>query len=231
MGTLYELFHVKENATQDEITQAYQHLLKKADSLPQTEQLIEQVRKMKIAYEILSNSEKREKYDSDLAMKRTNKLLENIQVKQEENEFDETKNQDFTQGEKIKQTISNQIEIMTEIYNAQIKQEKNKQKIEEKKQIRKAKREAKKRQQIKREMEIQAYGRYLEKQGYKVKYPWTWIRVKRLFITIFILLFTIIILWQIPFVQNICLNLYKENFVIKFLVDAIRWIIDMIKWW
>lgn len=232
MSTLYELFHVKENATQEEITQAYQNLLKKADSLPETEQLVEQVRRMKIAYGILSNPEKRQKYDSDLADKRTKELLENVKVSDEEPKKAPAK--DAIAEEKIKQTISDQIENLVEVYQNQQKEEKIKQKAQEKqqkKQFQKRKREAKKQQQLKREMEIQAYGRYLEKQGYQVKYPWTWLRIKRLLITIFVLILTMIILWQIPVVQNTCLKLYNENFVIKFLVDAIQWIIDAIKWW
>lgn len=221
LSTLYELLEVNENVTQEEITESYHKILQKADSLPQNEAIIEQVRRIKIAYGILSDSEKRKKYDSDLATKRAEALLENVQVKDEkESENLEEPNKE----ERLKQTISNQINTLTNHYREQkIKQEQQKKLAEKqaKKELRKAKRETKKQQQIKREMQIQAYGDYLQKQGYKVKYPWTWLRVKRLLIAIFAVILSLFILWHIPFVKNSLTNLYQENFVIKFLVDII----------
>ncbi len=219
MSTLYELLQVKENATQEEITESYHKILQKADSLPPNETVIEQVRRIKIAYGILSDSEKRKKYDSDLATKRAEELLENVQVKDEkepENLVESNKE------ERLRKTISNQINNIMDNYEEQkIKQEQQKKLAEKqaKKEFRKAKREAQKQQQIKREMQIQAYGDYLQKQGYKVKYPWTWLRVKRLLIAIFTVIVSLFILWHIPFVKNSLTNLYQENFVIKFLVD------------
>lgn len=221
MSTLYELLQVKENATQEEITESYHKILQKADSLPPSETVIEQVRRIKIAYGILSDSEKRKKYDFDLATKRAEELLENVQVKDEE----EPENLvESNKEERLRKTISNQINNIMDNYEEQkIKQEQQKKLAEKqaKKEFRKAKREAQKQQQIKREMQIQAYGDYLQKQGYKVKYPWTWLRVKRLLIAIFAVIVSLFILWHIPFVKNSLTNLYQENFVVKFLVDII----------
>ena len=90
-----------------------------------------------------------------------------------------------------------------------------------KKQEQKMRRQAKKEQQMKREMEINAYGEYLQKQGYQVKYPWTWLRIKRLMISIVAVILTFVIMWQIPFIRKMLTDLYEENFVIKFLVDTI----------
>jgi len=222
LSTLYELLQVKENATQEEITESYHKILQKADSLPQNEAIIEQVRRIKIAYGILSDSEKRKKYDSDLATKRAEALLENVQIKDEK----ELENlEESNQEERLKKTISNQINTIMDNYQEQkIKQEQQEKLAEKqaKKEFRKAKRETKKQQQIKREMQIQAYGDYLQKQGYKVKYPWTWLRVKRLLITIIAVILSLFILWHIPFIKNSLTNLYQENFVIKFLVDFIN---------
>ena len=100
---------------------------------------------------------------------------------------------------------------------------------QQRKQLKKQKREAKKQQQLKKEMEIQAYGRYLENQGYKVKYPWTWLRVKRLLITIITIIISFFILWQIPFIRKNLTDLYEGNFVIKFLVDTVLSIFNGIK--
>lgn len=218
MSTLYELLQVKENATQEEITESYHKILQKADSLPQNETIIEQIRRIKIAYGILSDSEKRKKYDSDLATKRAEELLENVQVKDEK----EPENLvELNKEERLKETISNQINNIMDNYEEQkIKQEQQKKLAE--KQAKKEFRKAKKQQQIKREMQIQAYGDYLQKQGYKVKYPWTWLRVKRLLIALFTVIVSLFILWHIPFVKNALTNVYQENFVIKFLVDIIN---------
>ena len=190
--------------------------------MPQNKKIIEQLGRIQIAYGILSNPEKRKRYDSDLANQRAEELLQKVQITEEEPEVF----QSGTEEEKIKQTILEQINQVADSYEVEkIRQEKQ-QKLAEKqakKDFRKAKREAKKRQQRKREMEIQAYGRFLEKQGYQVKYPWTWLRVKRLMISLLVILISLVILWQIPFVKNAGINLYHQNFIVKWMVDTIKW--------
>lgn len=229
MSTLYDLFKVKENATPDEIKEAYDKILKKADSLPQNEKIIEQTRRIKIAYGILSDPEKREKYDMDLATKRADELLQNVQTKEEPQE------EKFPQinEERLKQEIENQINEAEKHQNIRELQEKleEQRKAEQireqqirkqiKKQERKNRRQAKKEQQLKREMEINAYGEYLQRQGYKVKYPWTWLRVKRLMLSIISVIIAFVIIWHIPFVRKTLINLYNENPIVKFLADMI----------
>lgn len=242
MNTLYDLFKVKENATQDEIKQAYDNLLKKADSLPQNQKIIEQVRRIKIAYGILSDSEKRKKYDADLATKRADELLQNIQPKTEQTVEEESSQ---LEENEIKQEIQNQINQAIQFQSVrELKQKVDQQRQEKqlrqeqlekqrKKQERKRKRQAKKEQELKREMEINAYGEYLQRQGYKVKYPWTWLRVKRLLISMIGVVIALFILWHIPFVRQTLTDLYHTNFVVKYLADIMfsmfKGIIDSIK--
>lgn len=238
MSTLYDLFKVKENATQEQIQEAYETILQKAASLPQNEKNVDQVRKIKIAYGILSDSEKRKKYDLDLATQRADELLQKVQPRKEEPaekepvQTSETPNIPINE-EKVKQEIENQINHAIQYQNIRdLKQKLDQQrqqkqftqeqlKKETKKQERKKKRQAKKEQQLKREMEINAYGEYLQRQGYKVKYPWTWLRIKRLMISSIAVLITLFILWQIPFVRKSLTDLYHQNFVIKFLADIV----------
>ena len=259
MSTLYELFNVKEDANTQQIEEAYNKIIEKANSLPQNDKIIEQVRRVKIAYGILIDPEKRKKYD--LARKRAEELLGNIQVKNnivkedeikenvyEENEVEEELNeQNYNKNEisevdekRIKKAIEEQINhVIQSQNNEQIQDNEEKLKQEkiaykqQKKLERKNKRLAKKEAQYQREKQIQAYGEYLQKQGYRVKYPWTWPRVKRLLISIFVVIIFLVITWQIPFVQNALKNLYQENFVIKVLVDIIvsifEFIVSMIK--
>lgn len=262
MSTLYELFKVNENATQDEIKEAYNKIISKANSLPQDDKIIEKIRRIKIAYGILSNPEKRKKYDMDLASKRADELLKNVQVKKSISEeinkdADEDRNIILEKSEnnnieeniedvpsideqRIKKVIDEQINYVVKSNNVrELKEKLDKQRIEKQlkeeeirkqaqKQDRKKRRQAKKEQQLKREMEIQAYGEYLSKQGYQVKYPWTWLRIKRLLITIIAVIISLFILWQIPFIRNTLISLYNENFIIKFLVDMILSIFNLI---
>lgn len=230
MRTLYDLFKVKENSTQLEIQQAYENILKKASSLPQNQKIVEQIQRIKIAYGILSDPEKRKKYDLDLATKRADELLENVQIHPRE----ETKTEEIQIDETaIKQEIENQIQDVIHIQNLRDWKEKLEQERQEelrnqerlkkqmKRQERKNRRQAKKDQQRKREMEINAYGEYLQRQGYKVKYPWTWLRIKRLFFSIVVVIIVLWIAWQIPVVRQPFLDLYEENFIVKYLVDWI----------
>ncbi len=241
MSTLYDLFKVKENVSPEEIQKAYEEILKKADSLPQTEKMVDQVQRIKIAYGILSDPEKRKKYDFDLANQKADELLKNIKIKKEEEQETEFyPNKDFSEIKRnepqIKQEIERQIEKMIEAQNLQEKKKKLddfKQEEQLKKRLRKQerknRRQAKKAQQLKREMEINAYGEFLQKQGYKVTYPWTWLRIKRLMISIIVVIIGLWIFWQIPYVRKMLTDLYDENFVIKFLVDMLLSMFNGIK--
>ena len=243
MKTLYDLFKLTENATQEEIEDSYNKILKKADSLPQNEKIIEQIRRIKIAYGILSDPEKRKKYDLDLAAKRADELLKNIEggpKEVEEKKTDDTLSQNVApqisveEKEIRKQQIKHQIEQMTRDEEEEqsdeeekIRQQKNAEKLY-KKQQRKNRRVARKEEQLKREMEIEAYGRYLEGQGYKVKYPWTWLRVKRLLISIISIIIACVIIWHIPFFRKALTDLYNENFIIQTIVNIIFSLINSI---
>ena len=229
MNNLYELFKVDENASQKEITDSYNRIIENANSLPQTEKLIEQIQRIKIAYGILSDEEKRKKYDLDLATKRAETLLETVKPKEIEEAKEEQvsieqeinkqlpeKDNNQINKEKLRSEISKTIDEQVNEMNRQKQAEK-----ERKKQERKAKKLAKKELEYEREKEMYEYGRYLENQGYKVKYPWTWLRIKRLLISLLTVFITCVILWHIPFVRKQLVALYEENFVIKFFVDII----------
>lgn len=240
LSTLYDLFKVKENATQEQIKEAYDKILKKADSLPQNDKIVEQVRRVKIAYGILSDVEKRKKYDLDLATKKVDELLENVKIKQDISKDEDEQEDDINEQsielmneEKIKQAIDQQVEKMTKMHSVrELKENADKKRMEKKaqeealqkqakKQARKERRQAKKEQQLKREMEINAYGEFLSRQGYKVKYPWTWLRIKRLFITILATIIVMVIAWHIPYVRKMLMDLYNENFIIRTLTNLV----------
>lgn len=240
MSTLYDLFKVNENATFDEIKESYDRILKKSEQITKTDKITEQLRRIEIAYGILSNPEKRKKYDIDLANKRADELLKNVQPNQENEEIsNENQEKNEMNEERIKAKIEKQINQAIQMqekaktksmeeeldYQKQI----NKEEKYQKKLQRKTKRLEKKNQQLERERQINEYGKFLESQGYKVKYPWTWLRIKRLLIAIFSILISLFILWHIPFVRKTLMTLYEENFVIHILVNIFKSVIDGLK--
>ena len=229
MSTLYELFKVDENATQEEIKQAYENILNKANSYTQNVKINQQISRIKIAYGILSNPEKLKKYDLDLATKIADKLLESIQKSEKKTEDETPKIDEERIRQAIKKEVNKAIEQqeLNEIKeNMAVKAEEEKIK-RQKKEERRRMIELKKAKELKKEQEIMEYGRYLENQGYKVKYPWTWRRVKSAIISLISIIIGLVILWHIPFIRNAIINLYNENVVIKYIVDSIKSIINV----
>lgn len=106
MVTIYDLLEVDENATKQEIEKAYQRLLLEYHKDPnlsvQENQENEMIlNKLKIAYDILSNDEKRKKYDNDLAKKRAEDLIKNVSTS------NAIRNENNSENEKIKTTEKN----------------------------------------------------------------------------------------------------------------------------
>ena len=89
MVTIYDLLEVNEKASKEEIEKSYQKLVLEYQTNPvlteeenKKNELI--LNKLKIAFEILMNDEKRQKYDRDLSKKRAEELIKNIPVKNNE---------------------------------------------------------------------------------------------------------------------------------------------------
>ena len=103
MVTIYDFLEVDENASKEEIERAYHNLVLEYKVNPvlsekenKENELI--LNKLKIAYEILMDDEKREKYNKDLAKKRAENLIKNVET---------------TSTKKVKPEISNK-ELKTE---------------------------------------------------------------------------------------------------------------------
>ena len=213
---LYKLLKVKENATEQEIRDSYEKIMKKANLLPDSEK---KIRVIKIAYEILINPEKRKKYDLEQASKKTEKLLENVSTKEEEQEKSDESKPSIDQA-RLQHLIDEQIDAI--ISKASENQKQNIEGLDEKKKLKaqkKQKRQEKRNARYKREKEIEAYGQYLQSQGYAVKYPWTLTRVKNTLIGFASIIIALVIIWHVPFVKKTLINLYDENFLVKAVVD------------
>ena len=83
MKTFYDVLNVSEDASLEEIAISYKELKSKYKSYlsdPFNSQKDEEkIKKLDIAYKILSDSERKASYDKDLANMRTNELMSNLQ--------------------------------------------------------------------------------------------------------------------------------------------------------
>ena len=222
MKNLYEILEVSENASKDVIEKVYKVLAKKyhpdLQSLPsEKEKAEEKMKEINEAYYILSDEEKRKKYDLELANKRIiqeNRTSNNNYYTNNTNIYKDpvktytnvTKNN--TQNNEG--NYENQKESETNSYgNSKLdKRMKKQQKRLEK--------------QLKRKMEeayLKAYGEYLTKNGYKVQYRMDYKKIPLLLAVIAVLIFIGWILWIIPITHDYLVQVYEENIIIKKIID------------
>lgn len=252
--TVYDLLEVDEKASKEEIEKSYLKLVNEYKVDPnQSEEIRNQneliLKKLKLAYDILSDDAKREKYDNDLAQKRAEELIKNVTVKPEEPKEEKSEEAEEVKQDVVQSNIPNSMQDDAE-NNTNIKYKKvdkqetyedeNRPQIElsdlEKKKIKKAaekelKDNLKKAQKAEEEYNRaynEAYNNYLRKMGYSVKEPWTWKRIKNLLITLFAIVFTCTMIWLLPPTRNLMIQIYEDNFIVKSLVDIVVMLFDAI---
>ena len=206
MSNLYEILEVSEKASKEVIDKAYHVLVKKYHpDLQQGEEKQNAEEKMKEineAYEILSNEEKRKKYDISLEEQRKQKeIIEEQKRKQQINEYEQ---------EKIQEQLENQTYYRNE--NQSINKN-----IGENNSYQNAKKIQK---EINRAY-VNAYNNYLRSLGYKVKEPWTFKRFLELLKVLAILTIIILIIWFFPPTHKLLIDFYENNFIIKTMVNVI----------
>ena len=98
MVTIYDLLEVDENASKEEIEKAYRKLIVEYRTDPKfsgednnNNEII--LNKLKLSYEILTDDEKRKRYDEDLAKKRAEELIKNVSNVPTQEEPIQTNNQ------------------------------------------------------------------------------------------------------------------------------------------
>lgn len=250
MVTIYDLLEVDENATKQEIEESYQKLILEYHKNPslsaQENQENEMIlNKLKIAYDILSNDEKRKKYDNDLAKKRAEDLIKNVStsnVIKEENNLKEEKAKENTIKNDVVDNSENEnsTEKYTAVKRENVSEDYSEDEVvlskEEQEKLRKAaqkefKNNLKKAQKAEEEYNQaynEAYNNYLRKMGYNVKEPWTLKRVKNVVITLVAIVLVCIIAWMIPPVREILTSIYEDNIIIKSVVDIFGMFINAI---
>lgn len=207
----YEILEVDKKASPELIKKSYNILAKRYHpDLQETNQKQTAEEKFKLineAYEILSNEEKRKQYDFELYQKEiannkiTDELLnENIILKNELRNLKQNPN--LTSQNYIKPNMQTNIEYSynEQNYNNQIKYQQELQKAREK-------------------AYYDAYIQDLKNRGYKIKYKKTPKDYLKSFISLVCTFIILFILWQIPFVKNIFVNMYHKNIVVQYIVN------------
>lgn len=249
MITIYDLLEVDEKASKTEIQNAYQKLILEYGQDPKLtpeenadNELI--MNKVKIAYEILMNDEKRAKYDRDLSKKRAEELLQSVSsnneiAEEQQEEQTEALNQDSSNEQQTRQEIKDQeyddgdegdlqYENVEDDEDEESDDDVTLSKEEQKKLQNIAKKEfknnlkkAKKAEEEYNKAYNEAYNSYMRKMGYNVKEPLTLKRIMNVVIFVVATIIVCVIAWIIPPIRNLLIDLYNENIIIKALVDIV----------
>ncbi len=215
MKNYYELLEVSENASPEVIEKAYKALVKKYHpDLQPNEKKAEAENKIKIineAYEILSNKDKKEKFDTQLKIKK---------IKEEQLKYDQMKknyttniNNNYSQNSIQKKVIQKPKTYKAQHHSNHNIQNNYDQTINE----------------LYNKAYQNAYINTLKNMGYEIKYEKSFKEKIRIFfstiLTIIVFIFVCFILWQIPFVKNYFTGLYNSNDIFKLFVDLAKNII------
>lgn len=197
----YDILEVNQNASQEIIEKAYKVLVKKyhpdlQNSATEKSKCEEKIKLINEAYEVLSNPSKRDEYNA-----RINQATQSSQATQ------------ASQTSHVSHTT--QADTTNANINYQRQQEYQKQ------------------QEYKRQQEYQrqynnainkayhdAYIQDLKNRGYKIKYKKSFSDYVKSLIALLITIGIVILIFQIPFVKNYFEDLYKDNAVIRTLVDT-----------
>lgn len=215
MKNLYDILQVSENASSEIIEKAYKTLVKQchpdlqpAEKKAEAEALMKELNE---AYEILSNPEKKARYDNERA---------------EAKRLAEEKRRVAEQARQEQTTVR-----QAPIENVQPRQEPQQTQEQEdligymgnmaKTAFSRKRREQRKVENAYREGYQDAYAQYWRSQGYRVKEPWTWKRVKELLKSIGIFAVVVLAIWFFPPTHNLLVSTYENNEMLKGVVDFV----------
>ena len=196
----YDWLEVSPKASAEVIEKAYKALVLKyhpdvyKGDFREAEEII---KKLNEAYNVLSDKEKRAKYDLT--------LTDNTVSKEDYNRLQQELN-NIKQRE-IYNKSSYQVSVQkVPEYNNHANE------INYKRQIEQARKKA----------YYDAYIQDLKNRGYKIRYKKTFKDYLTIIICIIVIMLIIWILWHIPFIQKWLITLANENFIIKLIIDIIK---------
>lgn len=212
MKNYYEILEVNETASQEVIERVYKLLAKKYHpdmNLDNPKEAEEKFKEVTTAYETLSNSDKRKKYDEELAFER--------QQKESSSYNDAQTNTVYTNNMVYDESSYDKEPQQSTSYKQDIRQQKKK--IEHM-----AKQQAK--EQARQEYEAQkayndAYYKALEDMGYTIVYKKTFKDYLRIVLTIIVMAIVLFGIWQIPSVQKSIIEAYENSGMLKNIIDSI----------
>lgn len=195
----YEILEIAKNASPEIIDKAHKILVKKyhpdLQNTPEDKLKSEaKIKEINEAYDVLSNNEKRAEYDA---------MLANQEAMEKEKNIQEQIKQELHQQDIQKQNPYNQANVKSN--NANLQQQQQFQKDYENA-INKA--------------YYDAYIQDMKNRGYKIKYKKTWNERIRSLIALLITIGIIMLILQLPFVKNYFNSLYRDNEIIRNIVDG-----------
>ena len=246
MKNYYEILEVSENASKDVIEKVYKVLAKKYHpDLQQTQhdKIIaeEKMKEINEAYSILSDDEKRAKYNQKLEAER--RILENKKnssvnntannyTGSYSNNYSNNKSNNSNYSNNYSSNYSNNSNMYNNVNkntnvnqnNSNVQNDIEINSLNEKMNKNLKKKQKKLEKELKRKMEdayLKAYGEYLRKNGYNVKYRFDYRGIPILIGVALVLILIGWLFWIIPITHNYLVNIYNENIIIKKLVDII----------
>ena len=244
MVTIYDLLEIDEDALDDEIERAYRKLVLEyrqdpSFSAEKNEENEMITNKLKIAYEILSDKERRKKYDNDLAKKRAEDLLKKMnnneekkkQPEQKEDKYDSNEivdeeksddnDEEYDDGDEDSYSGENEDVLPPpKTYSSELtKEEKKKLKKAAEEEFRANLERARKAEETYNKAYNDAYDNYF---GGVKSFPTT---IKSFFIKViclFVILLVFYIMFKLPPVKNALNDIYES-------VPALKVIVDMFK--
>ena len=192
----YDILQVNRNASPEIIEKAYKTLAKKYHPDLQTEenkkQAEEILKEINEASDTLSNAEKKQVYDASL--NEEDKQNQSINpINESANTPPGSKNQWHNNQQQYQEQLQREQELA---YQQQLEQARQK-------------------------AYHDAYIQDLKNRGYKIRYQKSLKDYITSFVSLLATLLVLFLLWQIPFIRNIFVNMYLENEIIHMIVDII----------
>ena len=223
----YDWLEISKKASPEVIEKAYKALVKKyhpdlqEGNKSEAEDILKKINE---AYDVLSDSAKREQYDATLIDDSVAKE-DYDKLKQELNNLKQTPSQNNSQKHYTQTVNPNPARntIQSDIDNQQqMEQERQRQAHAEQEYQRQV-------EAARRKAYHDAYIQDLRNRGYKIRYKKSFKDYIRIFVTFVIIVFVFWIALKIPFVQNWLKSIYNGNEIVRFFVDIIANMLNTFK--
>ena len=210
----YKILEVDKDASSEVIEKAYKTLAKKYHpDLQESNMKQEAEEKLKLineAYEILSNPDSRAKYDMTLQQNELSEKAFNRLSEENRNLYNELNN--------LKHNTNNYYNSSPNT-NASSYKDTERQTAYQQKQYEKELEYEKQMQQARQKAYHDAYIQDLKNRGYKIKYKKEPKDYFKNFLALIITIAILFILWQIPFIHNFFIKLFKENPLLQAIIN------------